>query len=284
MAGFDAELAVALTELEGALETHAPLAAASLRPGRSAEELRVAAANHGFELCDSVLTLFAWHDGCDEIRGPYRGQLFPGGGMLSSAESLGLYGTAMEQLSADGWDRSWFPLFRDGQTLVYVVRLGDDDCGELLSFDYVELSGVTVEHRSLVEWARATARRFRLGAYRPGAYGTVDPQPGLLAQLMREESRCDVDRLVDALGSEDESEWSAALSDLRRHQHPEAVPGLVEILTGTRPGSACYAAELLGIIGDPAAAAPLQIASRQDPHEQVREIAGKSLEGLTGGR
>jgi hypothetical protein len=279
MAGFDAELAVALTELEDALETFAPLAAASLRPGRSAEELRVAAANHGFELCDSVLTLFAWHDGCDEIRGPYRGQLFPGGGMLSSAEALDLYGTAMEQLSADGWDRSWFPLFRDGRTLIHVVRLGDGDCGELLSFDYVELASVTLEYRSLVDWARATARRLRLGAYRAGAHGTVEPQPRLLAQLMREESRCDVDRLVDALGSEDG--WSEALSDLRRHQHPEAVPGLVEILMGKRPGSAYYAAELLGLIGDPAAAAPLQIAARQDPQELVRQIAGKSLEGLT---
>ena len=58
-----------------------------------------------------------------------------------------------------------------------------------------------------------------------------------------------------------------------------AVPGLIGLLRNENPTIRGDAANLLGLIGDPAAAGPLQ-RLLEDPNAAVREIAGDALRDI----
>ena len=276
-----------LARLDEVLQDRAPVIAGALRPGLTVQQVRGLIEDLPHECPESVGELYRWHDGTEIIKGPYRAELFPDGQMLPLAEALQLRAGAIEG-SRDGggqsaWHSSWLPVFTEGMERFRVVTCGMPG-GHLLFFDYVNLPRTITEYQGLAAFMESLFRRWQAGAYRQGAYGTVEEDRQVVAEVYRAEDTqpVDIDRLIGDLAESPEDAYRDSLFLMRTRLYPAAVPGLIRLLARGSLRGRLAAAELLGDIGDPTATEPLRQMANHDPNELVRGIAVKSLEKLRG--
>jgi HEAT repeat protein len=113
--------------------------------------------------------------------------------------------------------------------------------------------------------------------------GDVGIDPRALAALRREEDGAEVDvaGLVRTLRDHNEAAWTDALWRLRTRLYPSAAPALIEMIEDPTAGRVrTYAAELLGVIGGPAAADALRRAAESDQDELVRGMSAAALRDM----
>ncbi|HVS04948.1 MAG TPA: HEAT repeat domain-containing protein [Candidatus Dormibacteraeota bacterium] len=130
--------------------------------------------------------------------------------------------------------------------------------------------------------AAALLKGWKAGAYRRGDHGDVLEDPRKLATLYREGDfgPVDIDALLHDLADGLPEVQTQALVLVRTRLYPDAVPGLIRLLTDGSYQGRLYAAELLGDIGDRAAIGPLERMAELDPDLTMRGMAVRSLKML----
>jgi hypothetical protein len=179
------------------------------------------------------------------------------------------------------WDPRWLPLTNDGKDAYHALDCGDGR-GRVVSFFYVDLDlpgGPAAEFSGLPDMVAALTRRWRAGVYwQAGGHVAGDDRAVAAMRRSEDPEPPDVDQLVRdlAMRQQWEADFLRSLRLLRTRLYPEAVPGLVAMLTEGN-ANRFHAIELLGSIGDRAAIPALRAAGDRDRDPTTRTYAQKVL-------
>lgn len=270
----------ALADLEEELIRRASNVRQALRPGLSATLLEEILRPFPHAVPDQLRQLYRWHDGTEVVRG-WRALLFPGARWLPLREAVKTWGEAQEGDRITGqaaWDSRWLPVFTDGSDGFHVVACGDGG-GEVLTFFFVGLPATWSEFSDLHSLVEALVQRWRSGAYWQGVDGEIQEDRRAVAAIRRatDGKPPDFDQLLAAIDQGSVETYAHGLGLLRSRLYPEAVPGLLRLLQAGSDQGRRAAAELLGSVGDPAAAEPLRSVATTDRDQIVRMLARNAL-------
>jgi len=273
----------ALANLEKELIQRAPLVSRALRPALSDARIEQILRPLAHTVPDQLRLLYRWHDGTELVEGR-RAYLFPGAKWLPLEEAVKTWSDAQEGDRLSGrptWDSRWLPIFTDGSDGFDVVVCGEGG-GQLLAFYFVDLPDTWSEFSDLRSLVDALTRRWTGAAYWQGEDGAVEEDPRAVAAIRRamDRQQPNVDQLLATLAQGSPEASQHALGFLRLRLYPEAVPGLLKMLEAGSDRGRRSAAELLGLIGEPAATGALESAAATDQDEIVRMLARNALKEL----